>query len=97
VPRDAQFVMVRHYSWRTPPCSKKCVDRFRTRRESDRNWVSWLQTAFDQRGLYDGPDLNIPCLVVRDSTDFAPRRQNHDRLSVRGCRGLPAASWESRC
>jgi hypothetical protein len=45
---DGKFGLVRHYSWRTPPCSKKCVDRFRTRRESDRNWVSWLQIALDQ-------------------------------------------------
>jgi hypothetical protein len=39
---DGKFGLVRHYSWRTPLCSKKCVDRFGTRRESDRNWVSWL-------------------------------------------------------
>lgn len=44
---DGKFGFVRHYSWRTPLCSKKCVDRFRTRRESDRNWVSW-RIAFDQ-------------------------------------------------
>src|SRR5215468_8351274 len=40
---DGKFGLVRHYLWRTPLCSKKCVDRFRTRRESDRNWVSSLQ------------------------------------------------------
>jgi hypothetical protein len=45
---DGKFGLVRHYSWRTPLCSKKCVDRFRTRRESDRNWVCWLQIGFDQ-------------------------------------------------
>jgi hypothetical protein len=45
---DGKFGLVRHYLWRTPHCSKKCVDRFRTRRESDRNWVSWLQIALDQ-------------------------------------------------
>jgi hypothetical protein len=44
---DGKFGLVRYYSWRTPLCSKKCVDRFKTRRESDRNWV-WLQIAFDQ-------------------------------------------------
>jgi len=43
-----KFGLVRHYSWRTPFCSKKCVDRFRARSESDRNWVGWLQIAFDQ-------------------------------------------------
>jgi hypothetical protein len=45
---DGKFGLVRHYSWRTPLCSKKCVDRFRARRESDRNWVGWLQIAFNQ-------------------------------------------------
>jgi hypothetical protein len=40
---DGKFGLVRHYSWRTPLCSRKCVDRFRSRRESDRNWVGWLQ------------------------------------------------------
>jgi len=42
---DGKFGLVRHYAWRTPPCSKKSVDRFRTRRESDR---SWPENAFDQ-------------------------------------------------
>jgi hypothetical protein len=42
---DGKFGFVRHYSWRTPHCSKKCG---RTRRESDRNLVSWLQIALDQ-------------------------------------------------
>src|ERR1700748_3413883 len=42
---DGKFGLVRHYSWRTPLCSKKCIDRFRARRESDRNWVGWLQNA----------------------------------------------------
>ena len=45
---DAKFGLIRHYSWRTPLCSKKCVDRFRTRRESDRNWLPWLQVAVEQ-------------------------------------------------
>lgn len=42
---DGKFGLVRHYSWRTPLCSKKCVDRFRTRRESGR---SCPEIAFDQ-------------------------------------------------
>jgi hypothetical protein len=46
---DANFGLVRHYSWRTPLCSRKCVDRFRTRRENDREWMSWLGTALDQQ------------------------------------------------
>jgi len=45
---DGKFGLVRHYSWRTPLCSKKCVDRFRTRGESDRNWVGWLQIALSR-------------------------------------------------
>ena len=45
---DGKFGLVRHYSWRTQLCSKKCVDRFKARRESDRTWVGWLQIAFNQ-------------------------------------------------
>jgi hypothetical protein len=45
---DGKFGLVRHYSWRTPLCSRKCVDRFRTRRRGDGNWIGWLQIAFDQ-------------------------------------------------
>jgi hypothetical protein len=45
---DGKFGLVRYYSWRPPLCSKKCVDRFRFRRESDRDWVGWLQIAFNQ-------------------------------------------------
>ncbi len=46
---DGRFGLVRHYSWRTPLCSRTCVDRFRTRRESDRNnWIGWLTIAFPQ-------------------------------------------------
>jgi hypothetical protein len=45
---DGKFGLVRHYSWRTPLCSRKCIDRFRARRESDRNWVGWLQIACGQ-------------------------------------------------
>ena len=45
---DGKFGLVRHYSWRTQLCSKSCVNRFRARRESDRNWVGWLQIGFDQ-------------------------------------------------
>jgi hypothetical protein len=45
---DGKFGLVRHYSWRTPLCSRKCIDRFRARRESDRKWVGWLQIACGQ-------------------------------------------------
>lgn len=44
---DGKFGLVRYYSWRTPLCSKKCIDLFRARRESDRNWLPWLQVASD--------------------------------------------------
>ena len=44
---DGKFGLVRYYSWRTPLCSTKCVDRFRSRRASDRNWL-WLQVDPDR-------------------------------------------------
>jgi hypothetical protein len=45
---EGKFGLVRYYSWRAPLCSRKCVDRFKARRESDRTWVGWLQITFDQ-------------------------------------------------
>ena len=45
---DGQFGLFRHYSWRTPLCSRKCVNRLRARRQSDRNWLNWLQIPVDQ-------------------------------------------------
>ena len=45
---DSKFGLVRYYSWRTPLCSKKCVDRLRARRASDQNWLPWLQIALGQ-------------------------------------------------
>jgi hypothetical protein len=45
---DGKFGLVRYYSWQTPLCSKKCVDRFRTRRTSDRNWLPWFQIGLNQ-------------------------------------------------
>jgi hypothetical protein len=45
---NGKFGLVRHYSWRTPLCSKKCVDRFRTRQENDRAWLPWLQIVLAQ-------------------------------------------------
>jgi hypothetical protein len=36
---DGGFGLVRHYSLRTALCSRKCVDRFTTRKESDRRWL----------------------------------------------------------
>jgi hypothetical protein len=45
---DGKFGLVRHYSWRTPFCSRKCVVRFRTRRARDCDWLGRFQIAFDQ-------------------------------------------------
>ena len=45
---DGKFGLVRHYSWRTPLCSRKCVNHFTARRRSDRNWLNWLQIPVDQ-------------------------------------------------
>ena len=40
-----KFGLIRHYSWRTALCSKKCADRFKARREGDRKWLRLLQAA----------------------------------------------------
>ena len=45
---DGKFGLIRYYSWRTPLCSKKCVGRLKSRRESDRHWVGCLQIVFGQ-------------------------------------------------
>lgn len=45
---EGKFGLVRHYSWRTPLCSRKCVDRFKARRQSDHNWMGWFLIAFDE-------------------------------------------------
>ena len=45
---EGKFGLVRHYSWRTPLCSRKCVDRFKERRQSDGSWMGWFQIAFDR-------------------------------------------------
>lgn len=36
---EGKFGLVRHYSWRTSLCSRKCVDRLKARRQSDYNWI----------------------------------------------------------
>jgi len=30
---DGKFGLIRHYSWRTPLCSKKCANRLKARRK----------------------------------------------------------------
>jgi hypothetical protein len=42
---SGKFGLIRYYSWRTPLCSKKCLDRFRVRRERDRRWLFRFQAA----------------------------------------------------
>ena len=42
---EGKFGLVRHYSWRTALCSNKCVDRFKSREENDRNWLLRLCVA----------------------------------------------------
>jgi hypothetical protein len=36
---DGKFGLVRYYCSRTPLCSKKCVDHFKARRDSDTKWL----------------------------------------------------------
>jgi hypothetical protein len=42
---DGKFGLIRHQSWRTALCSKKCADRFKDRQEGDRKWLRRLQAA----------------------------------------------------
>jgi hypothetical protein len=42
---DGKFGLIRHYSCRTPLCSRKCVVRFRSRLEDDRKWLCRLRAA----------------------------------------------------
>ena len=42
---DGRFGLIRHYSWRTAFCSKKCANRFKVRQEGDRRWLHRLQAA----------------------------------------------------
>jgi hypothetical protein len=39
------FGLIRHYSWRTPLCSKTCVERFKARQKMDRSWLFWIAPA----------------------------------------------------
>jgi hypothetical protein len=42
---DGKFGLIRHYSWRKALCSKMCVDRFKSREESDHRWLLRLHAA----------------------------------------------------
>ena len=40
-----KFGLIRYYCWQTALCSKRCIDRFRARREADHEWLRWLRAA----------------------------------------------------
>jgi hypothetical protein len=42
---NGEFGLIRYHRWRTPLCSKKCVDRFTARQESDRKRLRRLQAV----------------------------------------------------
>jgi hypothetical protein len=42
---EGRFGLIRHYSWRTALCSKKCADRFKLRREDDRRFLPRIHAA----------------------------------------------------
>lgn len=41
-----KFGLIRHYSWQSHLCSRKCADRFKLRREGDRNWLHPFRAAW---------------------------------------------------
>lgn len=43
--RNGRFGLIRHRSWKTALCSKRCLERFKARREADRKWLSWSRAA----------------------------------------------------
>ena len=42
---EGKFGLIRYYTWRTALCSKKCTERFKTRREDDRRFLPRVQAA----------------------------------------------------
>jgi hypothetical protein len=48
---DRSFGLIRHYSWRTALCSRRCVDRFKSRKENDRRWLLPICVADNQLRL----------------------------------------------
>jgi hypothetical protein len=42
---SGRFGLIRHYSWGTPLCCKRCVEQFRARREADRKWLCLPRAA----------------------------------------------------
>jgi hypothetical protein len=43
-----KFGLIHYCSWGTPLCSRKCVECFNARGQSDRNWIGRSRIAFDQ-------------------------------------------------
>ena len=59
---EGKFGLVRHYSWRTPLCSWKCVDRFKARRQTGTRlskpwfvWRNYSRTLNNPRAIEDRP------------------------------------------
>jgi hypothetical protein len=44
---DGKFGLIRYYSWCTPLCSRRCLDRFRTHGASDRNSLLLIWQQMD--------------------------------------------------
>ena len=40
-----KFGLIRHYSRRTALCSRRCVDRFKSREEAHRRWLLRFESA----------------------------------------------------
>ncbi|QDW41266.1 hypothetical protein FFI89_031570 [Bradyrhizobium sp. KBS0727] len=56
---EGRFGLVRHYSWRTALCSRKCADRFRTRREGDCTWLRASHGNFPMFGTPEPRDRKV--------------------------------------
>jgi hypothetical protein len=42
---EGKFGLVRYSNWRTALCSRKCADRFRTRRDDDLRFLPRIEVA----------------------------------------------------
>jgi hypothetical protein len=43
------FGLIRYYSWQTPLCSKKCVERFKQHQSVDRSWLFRIASVDEGR------------------------------------------------
>jgi hypothetical protein len=75
--RDGRLGLVRYYSWRTPACSRKCVDRLKARRASDRSWLPWPQIALDQATENRG---RVPLRSSRSHNNEARNTREQQKL-----------------